>query len=116
LGSTGTTAVGTVNTWQTVAPTTPISVFRGQIVDLAIATSSATATFLSAPALVNANEATMPANYGSVVYTDAAQATLGASTAKLAWVIAASFPLPATLTDASLTQAVNSPIILARMG
>jgi hypothetical protein len=96
----GSTAVGTVNTWQVFQPLATagglISVTEGDHFDVALAVDNGTVSVgrLSAPTAAGVQQLAagmMPAPNGT-----------GGGAGKLAWSIATSFPLPATLTDASL--------------
>lgn len=92
LWSAGSTAVGTAATWQFFAPM--LAVTEGDHIDLAIAADNVTPTFGRglAPTTAAAQQLAAPA----------LNSPSGGGLNKLAWSIAASFPAPATLAEASL--------------
>lgn len=94
LYSAGSTAVGTVNTWQVFVPN--LAVVEGDHFDVAIAADNATVSFGkdAAPTNVAVGQATTPMLISPQ----------GGGLNKIAWTIATSFPAPATLTEASLVM------------
>lgn len=89
--------------WQEVGQPN-LTVRRGEQYDFVLATNSSTATFgnFAGVGLMSV----LPAGW--------IPAPLGGSP-KLAWSIAASFPLPSTFAEASLTTLANIPIIIGRI-
>lgn len=92
LYSAGSTAVGTVNTWQMFAPN--LAVTEGDHFDCAIAFDNGTASV---------GKDTIPTNVAVSVGTAPMLAAPGGGGGnKLAWTIVTSFPAPATLTESAL--------------
>ena len=103
LYSAGSTAVGTVNTWQVFTPN--LAVNEGDHFDVAIAADNATVSFgkNTAPTNVAVGQATAPM----------LNSPSGAGANKIAWTIVTSFPAPATLTETALvTTALLVPKIV----
>lgn len=103
LYSAGSTAVGTVNTWQVFVPN--LAVLEGDHFDVALSADNATVSWGrdTAPTAVGVQQGTAPM----------LTSVQGGGLNKLAWSIAASFPAPATLTEASLvTTSTVIPRIL----
>lgn len=92
LYSAGTTAVGTVNTWQVFVPN--LAVTEGDHFDVALAADNATVSYGkdTAPTAVGVGQATTPMLI----------APQGGGLNKIAWTIVTSFPAPATLTESAL--------------
>jgi hypothetical protein len=92
LYSAGSTAVGTVNTWQVFVPN--LAVTEGDHFDVAIAADNATVSWgkNTAPTNVAVGQGTAPM----------LQASGGGGANKIAWTIVTSFPCPATLTESAL--------------
>lgn len=106
LWSSGTTAVGTVNTWQIFTVTAGlVRVNEGDHFDVAMAVDNGTVSVGRLAAPTNAGVQLMTAPF--------LQAQTGAGASKLAWSIATSFPLPATFTETALvtTSAVIPQLI-----
>lgn len=106
--SSGTTACGTVNTWQVFTVTAGlVRVAEGDHFDVALAVDNATVSVGRLAAPTNAGVQLMTAPF--------LQSQTGAGGNKLAWSIATSFPLPATLTETGLvtTSAVIPQLIFA---
>lgn len=92
LYSAGSTAVGTLNTWQVVVPN--LAVTEGDHFDVALCADNATASF---------GKDTVPTNVGVSVGTSPMLiAPQGGGLSKIAWTIVTSFPAPATLTESAL--------------
>lgn len=104
LWSAGSTAVGTVNTWQVFTPN--LAVTEGDHFDCAIAADNATVSY---------GKDTAPTNVG-VGQCTAPMLTVpstGGGGNKVAWTIVTSFPAPATLTESALiTTALLVPKIV----
>lgn len=104
LVSIGSTASAAAGAWQVF--TVSLAVKAGDAVDFAFATDSASCSIGAGVSSVNSGS-TLPSGWVTV--------PLGGAP-KLAWSIAASFPLPTTLTEASLAGASSGyfPLIIAR--
>jgi hypothetical protein len=103
LWSAGSTAVGTVNTWQVFTPN--LAVNEGDHIDAAICADNATVSFGkdTAPTNVGVGQCTAPM----------LNAPGGGGANKVAWTIVTSFPAPATLTESALiTTALLVPKIV----
>lgn len=103
LWSAGSTAVGTVNTWQVFTPNLVVN--EGDHFDCAIAADNATVSYGkdTAPTNVGVGQLTAPMLNSSG----------GGGANKLAWTIVTSFPAPATLTESALiTTALLIPKIV----
>jgi hypothetical protein len=94
LYSAGSTAVGTVNTWQVFVPN--LAVNEGDHFDVAIAADNATASYgkNTAPTNIGVGQATAPM----------LNASGGGGANKIAWTIVTSFPAPPTLTESALVM------------
>lgn len=106
LWSAGTTACGTVNTWQVFTVTAGlVPVNEGDHFDVALAVDNGTASIGRLAAPTNAGVQLMTAPF--------LQSQTGAGGNKLAWSIASSFVLPATLTESALvtTSAIIPQLI-----
>lgn len=92
LYSAGSTAVGTVNTWQVFTPN--LAVNEGDHFDCAIAADNATVSW---------GKDNVPTNVGVAQGTTPMLVSpQGGGLNKLAWTIVTSFPCPATLTESAL--------------
>lgn len=110
LWSAGSTAVGTVNTWQVFNPVAAaggqISFNEGDHFDVALAVDNAT---------VSVGRLAAPTNAGVQVFAAPfLSSPQGGGANKLAWSIASTFPLTATLTESALvtTSAVIPHLIV----
>jgi hypothetical protein len=101
LFSSGTTACGTVNTWQAFA-VTGVTVNEGDNFDVALAVDNGT---------VSVGRLAAPTNAG-VQLNVAVKSPTGGGAGKMAWSIATSFPLPATLTETAL---VTTSVIIPHL-
>lgn len=105
LWSSGTTACGTVNTWQIFTVTNgAVPVTEGDHFDVAMAVDNGT---------VSVGRLAAPTNAGVQLMTaPLLQSQTGAGANKLSWSIATSFPLPATLTESAL---VTSSVVIPQL-
>ena len=106
LYSSGSTACGTGNAWQTVTADTGVDVKAGDHLDLALACDNATATFGRAAAFANAAVVDLPSNYWT--------APNGGANF-MNWVKATAFALPSTIAESGFTTATTFPFIMARI-
>lgn len=104
LYSSGSTACPAANGWRIVA-TAALAVTAGDEIDLALSADNATASF-GRYVSAGSGVATLPAGFWPT--------PLGTSK-QLQWTIASQFPLPTTLTEASLGNGQTTTAIIARI-
>lgn len=115
LYSSGSTATGSATTWQSFTLATPLSVFRGQHLDLAVASDNGTTTLLGSQNIGSNNASAWPSAAWMPVFTDAAGTVAGSTVARYLWAITTAFPLPNPAPEASMGVSAAAPMVFCRL-